>query len=217
MTVMSCALKSVMSLALVATTAISGASAQEKTEEAAATAPAANPWSKICEVNKETKKEICLLNIQVLSPENKPIAQVRVIEQKGAAKKLLSVIMPPGLLIQPGMRIQIDKTNIGTAKFQVCTPQACIAEASLGANLIGSMKRGNEMNIVGIDQARKQAGFKVTLSGFTAAYDGDPIDPKELAKRSETLQQKLQRKADEARQRLLEEKKKEEAGEAATE
>ena len=212
MTVMSRALKSVMSLSLGATIAISGASAQEKAEEGAAKAAAENPWTKVCEVNKETKAEICLLNIQVVNPENKPIAQVRVLEQKGASKKLLSIIMPPGLLIQPGMRIQIDKTNIGTAKFQVCTPQACIAEASLGSNLIGSMKRGNEMNIVGIDQARKQAGFKITLSGFTAAYDGDPIDPKELQQRSETLQQKLQRKADEARQRLLEEKKKEEAG-----
>ena len=212
MTVMSRALKSVMSLALGATIAIGGASAQEKAEEGAAKAAAENPWTKVCEVNKETKAEICLLNIQVINPENKPIAQVRVLEQKGASKKLLSIIMPPGLLIQPGMRIQIDKTNIGTAKFQVCTPQACIAEASLGSNLIGSMKRGNEMNVVGIDQARKQAGFKITLSGFTAAYDGDPIDPKELQKKSETLQQKLQRKADEARQRLLEEKKKEEAG-----
>ena len=212
MTVMSSALKSVMSLALGATIAISGASAQEKTEDGAATPKANNPWSKVCEINKETKAEICLLNIQVVNPENKPIAQVRIIEQKGASKKLLSIIMPPGLLIQPGMRIQIDKTNIGTAKFQVCTPQACIAEASLGSNLIGSMKRGNEMNIVGIDQARKQAGFKITLAGFTAAYDGDPIDPKELQKKSETLQQKLQRKADEARQRLLDEKKEEAAG-----
>ncbi|MEP3233710.1 MAG: invasion associated locus B family protein [Hyphomicrobiales bacterium] len=211
MTVMSWTLKSVMSIALGATIAIGGASAQEKTEEAAAKKPANNPWLKICEVNKDTKKEICVMNIQVLSPEQKPIAQVRIVEQKGAAKKLLSIIMPPGLLIQPGMRIQVDKTNIGTAKFQVCTPQACIAETTLGSKFIGSLKRGNEMNIVGIDQARKQAGFKVTLSGFTAAYDGDPIDPKELQEKTETLQQKLQRKADEARQRLLEEKKKEEA------
>ena len=66
MTVMSCALKSVMSLALGATIAMSGASAQEKTEEAAAAAPVENPWSKICEVNKETKKEICLLNLSLI-------------------------------------------------------------------------------------------------------------------------------------------------------
>lgn len=213
MSVMSWTLKSVMSLALGTAIAISGASAQEKTEEEAAKKPANNPWIKICEVNKQTKKEVCALSISVLSPENKPIAQVRVIEQKGAAQKLLSIIMPPGLLIQPGMRIQIDKSNIGTAKFQVCTPQACIAEASLGGKFIGSLKRGSDMNIVGIDQARKQAGFKVTLSGFTAAYDGEAVDPKTLQQQSETLQQKLQRKADEARQRLLEEKKKESGSE----
>ncbi|MEP1441374.1 MAG: invasion associated locus B family protein [Hyphomicrobiales bacterium] len=207
-------MKSVMSLALGATIAISGASAQEKaaeeaTEEAAKK-PAENPWFKVCEVNKESKTQVCALNIRVFSPEKEPIAQVRIIEQKGAAKKLFSIVMPPGLLIPPGMRIQIDKSNIGTAKFQVCTPQACIAEASFSSKFIGRLKRGSEMNVVGFDQARKQAGFKVTLSGFTAAYDGDPIDPKELQEKTETLQQKLQRKADEARKRLLEEKTKEE-------
>ena len=212
MTVMSRTLKSVMSIALGATIAIGGASAQEKTEEAAAKKPADNPWFKICEINKDTKKEICAMNIQIFNPEQQPIAQVRIIEQKGAAKKLLSIVMPPGLLIPPGMRIQVDKSNIGNAKFQVCTPQACVAEASLDSKFIGSLKRGNEMNFVGIDQARKQAGFKVTLSGFTAAYDGAPIDPKALQEKTETLQQKLQRKADEARQRLLDEKKKAETG-----
>jgi len=106
------------------------------------------------------------LSISVLSPENKPIAQVRVIEQKGAAQKLLSI------------------------------------EASLGGKFIGSLKRGSNMNIVGIDQARKQAGFKVTLSGFTAAYDGEAVDPKTLQEQNETLQQKLQRKADEKNRRL---------------
>lgn len=209
MTVMSWTLKSVMSIALGATIAIGGASAQEKAAEEAAEKPASNPWFKVCEVNKQTKKQVCALNIRIFSPENKPIAQVRIVEQKGAAQKLLSVIMPPGLLIQPGMRIQVDKTNIGTAKFQVCTPTACIAEASFGSKFIGSLKRGSEMNIVGIDQSRKQAGFKVTLSGFTAAYDGEAIDRKELQEKTETLQQKLQRKADEARKRLLDEKKKE--------
>ena len=214
MTVMSWTLKTVMSVALGATIAISGASAQEKAaEEETAKKPTENPWFKVCEVNKETKKQVCALNIRIFSPEKQPIAQVRIIEQKGASQKLLSIIMPPGLLIQPGMRVQVDKSNIGTAKFQVCTPSACIAEATLGSKFIGSLKRGSEMNIVGIDQARKQAGFKVTLSGFTAAYDGDPIDPKELQEKTETLQQKLQRKADEARQRLLEEKKKEGATE----
>lgn len=183
---------------------------EEKKEEGDnAATTTQNPWFKICEENKQTKKQVCALNIQIKTKEDQPIAQVRVVEQQGAPKKLLTIVMPPGLLIQPGMRVQIDKSNVGTAKFQVCSPQACIAEAAFDANFIGRLKRGNEMNIVGIDQTRKQAGFKVTLSGFTAAYDGDPIDPKEIQAKSETLQEKLQRKADEARKRLLEEQKNE--------
>ena len=67
------------------------------------------------------------------------------------------------------------------------------------------------MKIIGIGQNGKQIEFPVTLSGFTAAYDGAPIDPAQITQNRETLQQQLQRKAEEARQRLLEKKEPESA------
>lgn len=164
-------------------------------------------WFKICEVNPNTKKNICALNIAIPGNNGQPIASVRVIEIEGVSQKGLTIAVPPGLLIQPGMRVQIDGTKTGTAKYQICSPQACFVEARFNADFINSLKRGNEMKIIGIGQNGKQVEFPVTLAGFTAAYDGDPVDPKVAAQSQETLQQRLQRKADEARQRLLEKQK----------
>lgn len=163
-------------------------------------------WFKVCEINKQTNKETCAVNIQILNEKNAPIAQARIVEQKGAPAKLFTVIVPPGLLIQSGLRIQIDKKNLGTAKYQICTPRACIAEARFDKKLITAMKRGQNLQIIGIGQDRKPAGFPVSLTGFTAAYDGPSADPsKFLAAQEDTLEQKLQRKAAEARKKRLEE------------
>ena len=163
-------------------------------------------WFKVCDVNKQTNKENCAINIQILNDKGAPIAQARVVEQKGAPAKLFTVIVPPGLLIQSGLRVQIDGTNLGTAKYQICTARACIAEARFDAKLITAMKRGQNLQIIGVGQDRKPAGFPVSLTGFTAAYDGPSADPsKFLAAQEDTLEQKLQRRAAEARKKKLEE------------
>lgn len=182
----------------------SGNSAAAKKQQAAP-----DGWFKICEIDKKVKKQICAMNFQVKTDKGQAVASIRVIELKGVDQKVVNIIIPPGLLIQPGIRIQIDKTNKGTAKFQICSQQACIVEARLSPGIIGSMKRGNQMNLIGLGQNGKQVVFPATLTGFTAAYDGDPVDPKVLAAKTETLQERLQRRADEARQRLLDNKKKE--------
>jgi len=173
--------------------------------EQGAAAPQPKGWFKVCEVNKQTNKETCAVNIQILNEKNSPIAQARLVEQKGAPAKLFTVIVPPGLLIQSGIRLQIDGKNLGTAKYQICTPRACIAEARFDSKLVAAMKRGQNLQIIGVSKDRKPAGFPVSLTGFTAAYDGPSVDPtKFLAAQEDTLQQKLQRKAAEARKNRLE-------------
>ena len=186
----------------IGTSAVYAQDAGANAQGAAAQQP--KGWFKVCEANKQTNKENCAINIQILNEKDVPIAQARVVEQKGAPAKLFTVIVPPGLLIQSGLRIQIDGTNLGTAKYQICTPRACIAEARFDGKLIAAMKRGQNLQIIGIGQDRKPAGFPVSLTGFTAAYDGPSADPsKFLAAQEETVQDKL-RKATEARKKQLE-------------
>ena len=49
----------------------------------------------------------------------------------------------------------------------------------------------------------KSVSFDISLGGFTSAYDGPGIDPAELQARQQKLEDELKRKADEARQQLL--------------
>ncbi|MBA4782175.1 MAG: invasion associated locus B family protein [Rhizobiales bacterium] len=199
---------STMLVALMATHAYAQQQAPATQPPAAGQQPAApvlpEGWFKICQVDPKENKKICAINIQVPGNDGKPIASLRITDFEGVKQKGFTMAVPPGLLIQPGMRIQIDGANTGTAKFQVCSPQACFVEARFEDTLVTSMKRGKDMKVIGIGTNGKQVEFPISLAGFTATYDGPPIDPSLAAESRETLQQRLQRKAEEARQRLLE-------------
>jgi len=49
----------------------------------------------------------------------------------------------------------------------------------------------------------KPVNFDLSLAGFTASYDGPGLDPQQAQAQQQRLEDELKRKADEARQQLL--------------
>ena len=60
------------------------------------------------------------------------------------------------------------------------------------------------MVVASTNVQNRENPINVTLSGFTAAYDGPPMRQEELANRQRELQEELRRKAEEARKKLQE-------------
>ena len=135
------------------------------------------------------------------------LASIAVREITGEARKTMVISVPTGMLIQPGVRIQVDGGQPQEAKFGVCFPNACFAEMVIDDNLITSFKRGSELTLTTFNQQAREVKFALTLVGFTAAYEGEPIAAEALQRRNETLQNELQKRADAARQRLIEEQR----------
>ncbi|PLX39532.1 MAG: invasion associated locus B family protein [Hyphomicrobiales bacterium] len=171
------------------------------------------PWVKICNTDPKTKKEICLITQELRTNTGQFLTSVAIRELGGEARKTLLVAVPSGMLLQPGLRIQVDKNKAETAKYSICFPNACYAELVINDTLINTMKKGSDLTITALNQQAKPVPFKMSLSGFTATYDGDPVDAAQLKKKQEELQAELQKRAEEARQKLIEEQKK--ASEAA--
>ena len=55
------------------------------------------------------------------------------------------------------------------------------------------------MNVSVQNQMNQIVTFNVPLEGFTAGFDGEPIDPEELEQQQRQLQEELQRRSDEMR------------------
>ncbi len=163
--------------------------------------PPANNWFKVC--TKQEENEICNVAYRVIAPTGQIITAVSLLESKGTVngRKFQVTVLPPRV-IPPGIKVQIDESAPITVPYGICFPERCIAEAALDDKLITALKGGGELTLTSVNFQGKPNPVKVTLNGFTAAFDGPPLAQDELAERQRQLQEELRKKAEEQRQRL---------------
>ena len=130
----------------------------------------------------------------------------------GQDKKAFVLAVPPGMLIQPGLRAKVDDGAETQVPFGICLPNACYGELEVNADFIASLKKGGQLTITVMNAQAKPVSFPITLAGFTKAYDGEGLDPSAMAKRQEDLNKALQQRIAEERKRLKEQQAKEDGG-----
>jgi hypothetical protein len=64
------------------------------------------------------------------------------------------------------------------------------------------MKKGQGLIVQAINSTGQPISLVLPLADFAKAYDGPPTDPKVFEEQQKKLQDELQRRADEARQKL---------------
>lgn len=173
----------------------------------AQSAQAEDAWVKVCNTDPKSKKEFCLITQELRTDTGQFLAQAVVREVTGESRKLLHIAVPPGMLIQPGLRVQVDGGTQSEAKYTICFPNACIAEMVIDDTFVGGLKRGGKLVITTLNQQGKARPFDLTLKGFTRVYDGEAIKPEELQAKQERLQSELQKRAEAARQKLIEQQR----------
>jgi len=175
-----------------------------------------NAWLKICNTDPEAKKEVCIITQELRTDSGQLLASVAIRETPGEARKTLIASIPVGMLLRQGVQLQVDGGEPTKAEYTLCFPNACYAELNIDTGFINSLKAGGKLQLTTYNQQGRQVRFDLTLIGFTAAYEGPGLNPQELQAKNEELQQELERKAAEARDRLVAEQRRalEEAGEA---
>ena len=201
----------------------------------AAAAPQ-SAWVKLCEKasavtkdkdGKDVKKDlnICLTHHERLDGSTGMVlvsAAVRQVE--GQDKQHFMVMVPLGMLIQPGMRASIypkevweqaqkdekvDESKLKALKlgYTLCHPAGCTAEVEAPAELINDLKGAGGLVILAINPAGQAVGFPVPLFGFDQAYSGTPVDNKQYGEARKALMQQIAQRQHE----LAEEQKKQQA------
>ncbi|HVI29337.1 invasion associated locus B family protein [Hansschlegelia sp.] len=184
--------------------------AQKAPDDAAGPGPMpANPpappqpnWVKICNTDPNAKKEVCLTSRDLRTETGQTIASVAVRVVSGDNKKFVLAAVPPGLLIQPGVRIAVDQNTPTNGKYSICFPNACYAELEINDAFFNNMKKGNNLVLQAMNQQAKTLNFPVSLSGFTKAYEGPAADPKAIEEYKKEMNEGLNRLAEQQRNKL---------------
>src|SRR5215472_490084 len=129
-------------------------------------------WTKVCQKGPEANaKQVCFLARD---------AHTESVEPEGDAKKLLRVTLPLGVWLQAGTRVIIDNGQPFTAPYVICLSNGCMAEYEASDELIAKMKTGQNLHVQAINGSRQPISIPIPLADFAKAYDGPPVDPKEL-------------------------------------
>ena len=201
-------IKPVTTAAFLTMVAIATPSSNAQAQQIDAEALAQRNWLKFCNEDPKSKKQLCAITQEMKAETGQFLASVSVRELEGAKRKALVVALTPGMLLRHGLTIQIDKGKQVKSTFSICFPNACFADMAVDANFINQMKKGAQIVITALNQQAQAVRFELTLSGFTKSYDGAPIDVTQTAQEQEKLQELLRKRAEEQRQKLLEQKKK---------
>ena len=194
---------SALALAVAAVSVPGLASAQE------AKAPAGVPmgWYKTCA--KQEDNDICAVQNIQRANNGQMITAVGLISITGKVnRKIMQVSVPSARLIPPGIVMQIDGGKGSKLDYVVCLPDRCTAEVPLTDGMLNSIRKGNEMVLTSMNFRRQPNPIKISLAGFSGVYDGDPISESKLAETQRSLEEGLQKKAEEARKKLEEAQKK---------
>ena len=190
-----------------ATTAAPIASAQDA-KDLPTDSPLNRAWVKFCNEDPKSKKQLCAITQEMQAETGQFLASVSLRELEGAKRKALVIALTPGMLLRHGLTLQIDKGKQLKGTFSICFPNACFSDLAVDASFVNQMKKGAQIVVTALNQQAQPVRFELTLKGFTASYDGDPIDIKQTQQDQKKLQDLLRKRAEEQRQKLLEQKQK---------
>lgn len=163
-------------------------------------------WYKTC--TKQQDSDVCVVQNVRRASNGQVVTAVNLVQYTGKENRaIFQVAVPTNRAIPPGIGIQIDDGQARKMQYQVCFQDRCIAEAPLTDEIVAQMKRGAEMKVASVNFQNQPNPIAISLSGFTDAFEGDPLKASEVESRQRELQQAVEQEKGDFYQRALEKQK----------
>lgn len=161
------------------------------------------PWTKFCMKGQDANaKQVCFTGKDGRIESGQPVVAAVIIEPEGEPKKLLRVTLPLGMQLVHGTRIIVDQNAPLQAPYVICFANGCMSDYEVTPEMLGNMKKGQNLIVQAINANGAPLTLALPLAEFAKAYDGPPTDPKVFEESQKKLQEELQKRAAEARQKL---------------
>lgn len=126
-------------------------------------------WQKVCKTPPGSKNPICALVQDVTSESNPNVGLSVHFQQSPSGGKVLRVFAPLGILLPPGLGLQIDNQKVGHAPFVRCHVVGCFAQVTLTDDLIDKFQGGETAWFIVFQTKEAGIGIPVSLNGFNEA------------------------------------------------
>jgi invasion protein IalB len=165
--------------------------------------PLQAPWTKVCQKDPTGAKEFCrTIRAFGQAADQPPTLAMAVDMLSGEDKKVIRMQLPEGLLLRPGFRLLIEKSEPIDGRYSICAGGSCFAEAEITSKGLDTLKKAQIASVVVRNQIGAEVTFNVPMHDFAAAIDGPPVDPKKIEEQNKALQDQLEKKGKEQREQI---------------
>ena len=162
-------------------------------------------WVKICQkIDGSSDKEGCVTSEEIRADNGAFLTSLAIQEVSGEARRQLIVAVPLGMALQAGMLIRVDQERAVPAKFGTCLQNGCFSGIDVGNDLLAQMKKGQNLFITIRNAQGLALDLTAPLANFGKVHEGPATDLKIVEEQQRQLEKELEKKALEARQKLLE-------------
>lgn len=131
-------------------------------------------WTLRC-FRTETGNDPCEIYQLLKDANGNNIADISIVTlpDGGQAVAGATIMTPLDTMLPPGVAIKIDTANPKAYPFMFCAPPGCFVRYGMTAAELDALKKGNTASIavVPLSAPNQKVEVKMSLKGFTAAYD----------------------------------------------
>ncbi len=123
------------------------------------------------------KPDACYMAQELIGPKGQPQMAMLVRKLPNPTTDSpplvaqVEIIVPLGMFIFNGVAMNVDQIQLGAMPIERCLSYGCVSRPMMRADAIDQLKNGGEVIFnMWPDPQRPPLVFKLSLSGFTAAY-----------------------------------------------
>jgi len=157
-------------------TALLFISAPTLAQEKAVDVPAEGSWAVRCnesdagENDAKDKVNCEMFQILAIKETGKRYAEFAIGFPKDKDTARGVIILPLGILLQPGVRLKIDDQKAFQFSVRFCRNDGCYAVVTLTQDILENMKKGENAIIAFATLEGKGAALNFSLKGFNEAF-----------------------------------------------
>ncbi|PCI88728.1 MAG: hypothetical protein COB24_01830 [Hyphomicrobiales bacterium] len=137
-------------------------------------------WLKRCVTDSKSIRTCLVTEAIILENKEKKIriqlASIRIQTVSSSKSRTMFIQVPNRILLQPGLRFQVDQGKTRVAPFSICYEKACESEVDLSTDFINQLKKGNQVTLSFLQFDGKPVTIKVPLAGFTVGYNSKGVE-----------------------------------------
>jgi len=133
-----------------------------------------SPWRKVCfrAVQEADAKMVCRTTINGKWDTGQIVIRVDLIEREGEPAARLQIFVPPGLFLQPGIKVTVENGVPMYVPYVICLANGCVAGTVADPSFVRELEAGRVLALEAVNPNVLTVIASLPLENFAKVHQG---------------------------------------------